>query len=409
MSVQPHYDLAIIGGGIVGLATAREALRRRPDLRLIILEKEPEIAAHQSGHNSGVLHAGIYYKPGSLKAQACAQGRREMVAYCDEHAIPYNLCGKLIVALDDSELPALDELHRRGTANGVPDLERIGSERLREIEPHCVGIAALWSPHTGVIDFQRVAQSYAAEISAAGGEIATGQRVTGIQTPRTKVALSVTAYDGYTAKISASHVIACAGLHADRIARKEGARPDVRIVPFRGDYYTFTPDARHMVNGLIYPVPDPSFPWLGVHFTRIMSGEVWAGPNAVLAFAREGYRRSDVNVRDLLDALRFPGFWRLAAKHWRRGVQEMLRDVVKAEYLKTLQRYIPDLRTEHLTFGPSGVRAQALDSSGALVDDFVISCSGRVAHVLNAPSPAATSSLVVSRMIMDQVGEWFAG
>jgi (S)-2-hydroxyglutarate dehydrogenase len=404
--MKSSYDLVIIGGGIIGLATAREALRRKPDLSVLVLEKEAQIATHQSGHNSGVLHAGIYYKPGSLKAQACAQGRREMVAYCDEHDIPYNLCGKLIVALDESELPALDELHRRGIANGVPDLQRIGPERLREIEPYCEGIAALWSPQTGIVVFPRVAKSYAAEIEATGGEIATGQRVERLDT-RSDVVMIATAVG---TEIAARHVIACAGLHADRVARQEAGRAasDLRIVPFRGDYYTFKPEVRHMVNGLIYPVPDPSFPWLGVHFTRVMNGEVWAGPNAVLAWAREGYRRRDVNLRDLAEAFSFPGFWRMAGQYWRRGIEEMVRDYSKSVYLKALQRYLPDVRREHLTFGPSGVRAQALDASGALVDDFAIRCRGRIAHVLNAPSPAATSSLVISRMIMDQVGEWFA-
>lgn len=410
MPTSTHYDLVQIGGGIVGLAAAREALCRRPDLRVLVLEKELRIAAHQSGHNSGVLHAGIYYKPGSLKAQACAQGRRELVSYCDSKRIPYNLCGKLIVALDDSELPRLDDLHQRGIANGVPDLERVGPERIKEIEPFCQGIAALWSPDTGIVEFPRVAQAYADDIAESGGEIATGQRVTRIETRPAEVVIRIVPDATHTeqgAEVVAKHVIACAGLHADRIAKSAGAAPDVQIVPFRGDYYTFKPHIRHMVNRLIYPVPDPKFPWLGVHFTRVMNGEVWAGPNAVLAWAREGYRRSDLNLRDLTEALTFGGFWKMTGKYWQRGLDEMVRDYVKAVYVKAIQRYLPDVRGADLTFGPSGVRAQALDSSGGLVDDFTITVQDRVAHVINAPSPAATSSLVVSRMIMDRVEGWY--
>ncbi len=380
-------------------------LRRRPGLRLTLLEKEARLAAHQTGHNSGVLHAGIYYRPGSLKAQACAAGRAGMVAYCDEQGIPYNLCGKLIVALDETELPRLAALYERGLANGVPGLERVGPERLREIEPHCAGIAAIWSPQTGIVDFAQVARSYAREITAAGGQIATGQRVTGLESRGAETVVRTAA----GADLAARVVIVCAGLHADRLARAGGAvsgqgSPRVQIVPFRGDYYTFRPERRHLVRGLIYPVPDPKFPWLGVHFTRVMSGDVWAGPNAVLALAREGYRRTDISPRDLAEALAFPGFWRLAARHWRKGLQEMWRDVVKAAYVRQLRRYLPELSGRDLVFGPSGVRAQALDTAGGLVDDFLITTRGAVVHVQNAPSPAATSSLVVARLIVDQAG-----
>ena len=392
----------MIGGGIVGLAVAREALLRRPELRLVVLEKEPRIAAHQTGHNSGVLHAGIYYKPGSLKARACAAGRAELVAYCDAKGIPYELCGKLIVALDESELPRLDDLHQRGLANGVPGLERVGPERLREIEPHAAGIAALWSPHTGIVDFQQVAAAYAHDAQESGAEIVTGARVEMLHPQSEGTVVGATTGNGRI-EFVARHVIACAGLHSDRLARLGGAGSEVRIVPFRGDYYTFRPEKRHLVRGLIYPVPDPQFPWLGVHFTRVMNGEVWAGPNAVLAFAREGYRRTDVNLRDLVEALGFVGFRRLAARHWQMGLRELWRDFVKAAYVKALQRYLPAITGADLAFGPSGVRAQALHPSGALVDDFLITHRDGVTHVQNAPSPAATSSLIVARMIVDEV------
>ncbi len=403
--------MVVVGGGIVGLATAREVLQRagRGDFRLLVIEKEPHLAAHQTGHNSGVLHAGIYYKPGSMKARACVAGRQAMIAYCDEKRIPYDLCGKLVVALGESELPRLDALYERGVANQVPGLERVGPERIREIEPSCQGIAALWSPQTGIVDFAQVAAAYAADICALGGEIVTGCRVERLDSRGGETLIG---FPG--GEVTAKYVIACAGLHADRVARL-GEAGDVQhkdalhIVPFRGDYYTFRPEKRHMVRGLIYPAPDPKFPWLGVHFTKVMNGDVWAGPNAVLAFAREGYRRTDVNLRDVAEALSFPGFWRLAARHWRKGFAEMWRDVVKAAYVKELRRYLPDLREDDLIFGPSGVRAQALDGLGNLVDDFHITYQDRVAHVQNAPSPAATSSLVVARMIVDEVGEWLTG
>lgn len=400
------YDVAIIGGGIVGLATARELLRRHPSLSLIMLEKEPALALHQSGRNSGVIHTGIYYTPGSLKARACVTGHRAMLEFCERRGIPFELCGKVIVALDESELPRLQNLYERGIANGVADLELIGPERLREIEPHAAGIRAIYSPNTGIIDYKKVAAAYADDICAAGGEIATNCSVDTIRTGDSTV-IRFTGYDGWQAELEARYVIACAGLHSDRLARSTGANNDVKIVPFRGDYYVLRPEQSHKVKGLIYPVPDPQFPFLGVHFTRTMNGEVWAGPNAVLAFAREGYRRKDINLRDLAEVLTYSGFWKLAAKYWRFGLDEMFRDFNKAAYTRVLQRYMPSIEADDLLPGPSGIRAQALARDGALVDDFLIEYAGNVAHVRNAPSPAATSSLVIAGMIGDELEKSF--
>lgn len=400
---EPTYDMAIIGAGILGLATAMELLSRFPALRLIVLEKEPAIAQHQTGHNSGVIHSGIYYVPGSLKARLCVTGRAKLLAFCDAHAIPYDLCGKVIVATDAEELPRLDQLAERGRANGVAGLEMIGPERLRELEPHAVGIKALYSPATGIVDFSRVARAYAQEVVKHGGEICTNHAVT-----------AITQRDGYNrietsaGDVTARWIISCAGLEADRVARITGAPRTPQIVPFRGDYYVLRPERRDWVNGMIYPVPDPRFPFLGVHFTRRMDGAVWLGPNAVLAFAREGYRRRDVNVRDLTEIVRYGGFRTLARHYWRTGIDELYRDFRKAAFLKALQRYMPELRMVDLLPGPSGVRAQALGEDGALVDDFVVNVEGGALHVRNAPSPAATSSLAIGALIVDTAEQVFS-
>ena len=391
-------DIAVIGGGIIGLAAARELLRRRPGARLVVLEKERALGRHQTGHNSGVIHSGIYYAPGSMKAKACVAGAAELMRYCEEKGIPFERCGKVIVALDDSELGRLEELHRRGTANGVPGLEMVGPERLRELEPHCRGVRALWSPNTGIIDFSRVAAAYAEDVREAGGEIRTGHAVVRIRRAGGRTRLTTTRGD-----VEARTVVACAGLYADRVAALGGAPRNPRIVPFRGDYYVLRPERRSLVRGLIYPVPDPAFPFLGVHFTRRMDGEVWLGPNAVLAFAREGYRLTDVNPRDLVEALTFAGFRRLALKYWKTGLAEMWRDVSKRAFLASLQAYIPEMRADDMLPGPSGVRAQALSDEGTLVDDFVVDTARGVLHVRNAPSPAATSSLAIAAMIADAV------
>lgn len=397
------YDVAVVGAGIVGLASARELLLRHPDLQLIVVDKEPAIGRHQTGHNSGVIHSGIYYAPGSLKARLCVQGMRETYRYCEEKGIPTERRGKVIVALDETELPRLETLRQRGQANGVDGLEMIGPERLREIEPWCRGLRALWSPNTGIVDWGRVAASYAADVQEAGGQICLGAAVRGITT-RSGVSVLETTKGEFEAR----HVVVCAGLYADRLARLSGAPADPRIVPFRGDYWVVRPERRFLVRNLIYPVPDPSFPFLGVHFTpRIDDGAVWLGPNAVLAFAREGYRRLDVDGGELLEALRFTGFQKLATRYWRTGLAEVVRDFSKVAFLASLRRYVPELTLDDLRPGPSGVRAQALGSDGQLVDDFVVHQQEGVIHVRNAPSPAATSSLAIGRLIAGTADQAF--
>ena len=399
------YDLAVIGAGILGLAAARELLRRYPRLRLAVLDKEDSIGRHQTGHNSGVIHSGVYYAPGSLKAKLCVQGSRELYAYCAEAGIPTERCGKVIVASSAEELPRLRELHRRGGANGVAGLELIGPERLRELEPHCAGVQALWVPVAGIVDYGRVAAAYAAEVQRRGGDLLLRHAVADLAWRPGAVTLETAA-----GPVEERHVVACAGLQADRVARRSGAPAEPRIVPFRGDYWLLRPARRGLARNLIYPVPDPAFPFLGVHFTRrIEDGAVWLGPNAVLAFSREGYRRRDLRLGDLGDALAFPGFRALASRYWRTGAAELARDLSRTLFLRSLQRFIPELRAEDMLPGPSGVRAQALDAEGRLVDDFVVNVQERrVIHVRNAPSPAATSSLAVGRLIADAAADAFA-
>lgn len=389
-------DVAIVGGGIVGLATAREILRRRPGTRLVVLEKEAEIGRHQTGHNSGVIHSGIYYAPGSLKAQLCVAGAADMMRYCDEKGIPWQRCGKVIVATDASELPRLQNLYERGQANQVPGLKLVEADELRELEPHVRGVRALWSPNTGIVDYGRVAQSYAEDVRELNGEIRTRHEVTAIA--RHGGSTQLTTRWGV---VEARQVITCAGVYADRVARLTGAGRDPRIVPFRGDYYILHPSRRHLVRSNIYPVPDPRFPFLGVHFTPRMNGDIWLGPNAVLAFAREGYRFRTVRPRDLAELAAFGGFRAFARQHWRTGLEEMRRDLSRSRFLASLQRYIPELTAADLLPGPSGVRAQALTADGKLVDDFVIDRGEGVLHVRNAPSPAATSSLHIGKLIAD--------
>jgi L-2-hydroxyglutarate oxidase LhgO len=399
------YDLAIVGGGIVGLATAREFLLRRPALKLIVLEKEELLAQHQTGHNSGVMHAGIYYAPGSLKAKACVAGRAAAIEYCQAKGIRYELCGKLIVALDESEIVRLRGLWERATINGVPGIQWIKGERIQEIEPHAVGVAAIWSPNTGIIDWGEVAHAYAEDVRASGGSIMTGAKVVMLRNSSAETTIAYETRGGAHQEVRARFTITCAGLYSDRMARMTEGKSGVKIVPFRGDYYQIAPHKAHLCRGMIYPVPDPEFPFLGVHLTRHIDGTVWAGPNAVLAFAREGYRRWDINVQELLETLAFPGFWKLARKYWRTGLREMYRDYVKDAYVHDLQRYTPDIDKADLVAEKSGVRAQAIDWEGKMVDDFLIVHGERVAHVQNAPSPAATSSLIIARMIADEVSK----
>jgi L-2-hydroxyglutarate oxidase LhgO len=390
-------DLLVVGGGILGLATAREMLIRHPDLRVVVVEREPELAAHQTGHNSGVVHAGLYYTPGSLKARLCREGKIALEAYCAERGIIVDRVGKLVVALTEDELPRFEGLEAKARENGVEGLETVGPERIRELEPHAAGIRGLWSPGTAIVDFRAVANAYAADIRAAGGAIETGRALTGLAERDDGVIASTSSGD-----ILADRVIACAGLWSDRVAAMTGDDGSERIVPFRGDYYRLTPDARSLVRGLIYPVPDPRFPFLGIHFTRRFDGAVWAGPNAVLALARDGYKRYDVDVRELVAIARHAGFRRLARKFWRTGLAEQWRDLSKRAFAAELRRYVPEIRDDQLRFGPSGVRAQAIDPDGTLVDDFRLGGSRRIVHVRNAPSPGATASLAIARVLADE-------
>ncbi len=398
-----RFGLIVIGGGIVGLATAYQLLRLKPGLSLALLEKEPELASHQTGHNSGVLHAGLYYAAGSKKARLCREGRAALEEFAGEHGIPYERCGKLVVALSEEELPRLSAIRDRALANGVGGLEEVGPERIAEHEPHAAGIRALWSPESGIIDFKRVALAYAEEIRAHGGVVLTGHEVRAIAARGGGWIVATSAGD-----LGCRSFIACAGLQSDRVAAMTGARGRERVVPFRGDYYTFKPQARRLVRGLIYPVPDPRFPFLGVHFTRTVGGEVLAGPNAVLAFAREGYRRSDFSPTDFSETLAFRGFRRLVRRNWKTGLAELWRDWSKRAYVAGLKRYLPDLREEDLVFGPSGVRAQSVAEDGTLVEDFSIGESANALHVRNAPSPAATASLAVGREIAELALKRFA-
>ena len=394
------FDLVIIGGGIVGLATALEVTRRFPALRLAVLEKEAGLAAHQSGHNSGVIHSGLYYRPGSLKAKLCVAGASAMVAFCREHGIAHEICGKVVVATHERELPGLDELERRGHANGVLGLAKIGPERLRELEPHAAGIRALHVPTTGIADYPAVTRKYAEIVQQAGGVVLTETKVVGIVRRNGEVVVETTRGD-----YKAGFLVNCAGLYSDRVAAMAGAETDVRIVPFRGEYYEIAPARRSLVRGPIYPVPDPDLPFLGVHFTRRVDGSIEAGPNAVLALRREGYRRTDISLRELGQAMAFGGFWRMARKFWKVGAGEYYRSFHKAAFVKALQRLVPELQSADLAPGGSGVRAQAVDRSGKLADDFRFAVSERAVHVLNVPSPAATASIVIGREIVNMAAE----
>jgi len=393
----------VIGAGIIGLATALALARAHPSLRICMLEKESAVARHQTGHNSGVIHAGIYYKPGSLKAILCIDGARRMVEYCGNRAIPYERCGKVIVATTEHEVPALHELLRRGNANGVPDLRLISPQELHELEPHAVGIAALHSPATGIVDYAAVARSMAADLTALGVELGFNHQVTGIHPQGSALLLSTR-----DVEIRASYLVNCAGLQADILAGMAGADTDLRIVPFRGEYYFLRPDRRSLVlNQLIYPVPDPKLPFLGVHFTRTIHGEVEVGPNAVLALAREGYSHSTIRPREVWNTITYPGFPRLARRFWRTGLDEFSRSFSKGRFTRSLQRLVPEVTPDDLIPGGAGVRAQAVARDGTLVDDFAIARSPRAIHVLNAPSPAATASLAIGEYIAKLTSEAF--
>ncbi len=391
-----RYNVIIIGGGVVGLGVALEITRRFPHLRLLLIEKEDRVARHQSGHNSGVIHSGVYYKPGFLKARLCVTGAKAMIEFCREHGIAHHVCGKLIVATQAEELPRLEELRKRGEANGLTGLRLIGPEELREIEPHAAGLQALVVPSTGITDYALVCQKYAELIAASGGTVLTSVAATGIRRMPNEIVVETT-----KGAFSTNALINCAGLFSDRISRMAGDDPGIMIVPFRGEYYDLVPERASLVRALIYPVPDPRFPFLGVHFTRRITGKVDAGPNAVFALAREGYRHTDISVRDLASAFSFPGFWRMAGKHWRNALDEWHRSLSKPVFVRALQRLLPEVTEKDLVPGGSGVRAQALKPDGSLVDDFQFVTSGKVLHVLNVPSPAATASLMIGKAIVD--------
>ena len=396
------FDMAVIGGGIVGLAVALESVRRFPNLRVVVLEKESTVARHQTGHNSGVIHSGVYYKPGSLKAKNCVAGAAAMVRFCQEHQIPYEICGKVIVATDKSELPGLKEVLNRGIANGVPGLTMIEAGRLREMEPHCTGIAALHVPGTGIVDYGIVARKYAEIIMSSGGQIFTDCQVLAVKKNSDGLAIETS-----KGPVDAAWAINCAGLHSDRIMRLAGDDNGLQIVPFRGEYYELVREKQALVKNLIYPVADPRFPFLGVHFTRRIGGGIEAGPNAVLALKREGYRKTDFDARDSIETITFPGFWRMAAKYWASGFGEYYRSLNKAAFTRALQKLVPEINSSDLKAGGSGVRAQAVDRTGRLLDDFSIVRSNRMIHVCNVPSPAATASLVIGQQVVEMAAESF--
>ncbi|MBP7510606.1 MAG: L-2-hydroxyglutarate oxidase [Bacteroidia bacterium] len=388
------YQYTIIGGGIVGLATAYQMLKKQPGLRLAIIEKEMAVAAHQTGHNSGVIHSGLYYKPGSLKAKNCILGYEMLIAFCDEHQIPYDLCGKLVVASNAAEVPELEKLYQRGLENGLTKIKRISQEEANEIEPHLTVYQGMSVPYTGIIDYTVVCEKLAELVQQMGGEIFTGHKVE-------KIDLTLEQANIYTAQRSfeTERYINCAGLYSDKVAGLTQKSIDTRIIPFRGEYYMLKPEKRHLVKHLIYPVPDPNFPFLGVHFTRMIDGGVEAGPNAVFAFKREGYRMSDIDLQEMFESLAWPGFRKVMGKYWKTGLGEFHRSFSKAAFTKALQKLIPEVKEDDLIPAEAGVRAQACDKFGGLLDDFKIIEEKHAIHILNAPSPAATSSLSIGLSI----------
>ncbi len=393
------YDCAIIGGGIVGLSTAMTLGRRQPGARLLVLEKEPDLASHQTGHNSGVIHSGIYYKPGTFKARFARDGSRSMVEFCREHGLPHEVCGKVIVATKEAELPRLEKLFQRGLENGL-DVTKISAGQVREIEPHVRCLAGIKVPSTGIAGYRQVALKYAERVRAQGGVIETGARVERIGEHDGEHLIRTN-----RGEFQARFLISCAGLHSDRVARLDGVDPGAKVVPFRGEYYELAPEKRQLVKTLIYPVPNPAFPFLGVHLTRMVDGTIHAGPNAVLAFKREGYRKSDFNLRDFCETMCFPGFWKMARKNWEEGWKEIYRSFHKAAFVRSVQELIPEIQAADLFPSPAGVRAQALQRNGELVDDFLILPGRHALHVCNAPSPAATASLEIGKAVAEQVPE----
>lgn len=396
--VDRETDFLIIGAGIVGLATALQSTRHFPGMRILVVEKESHVAAHQTGHNSGVIHSGLYYKTGSLKARNCVAGAASMKRFCQEHGVPYDECGKLVVATGAEEVPRLEALHQRGNANGVPGLRMMLREEFREIEPHCEGLSALHVPSTGIVDYTVVAQKYVDLLQHTGGEVVLNAKVAGLREDN-----GSTIVETHAGTFRARYVVNCAGLYSDTITRMAGVQTNLEIIPLRGEYYEVRPERRHLINNPIYPVPDPRFPFLGVHFTRRVNGSVEAGPNALLAFRREGYTGAHPDLSEAAEMLRFPGFWKMARKYWQKGLAEQYRSWVKSAFTKALQKMVPEVQESDLAQGGSGVRAQAVDANGNLVDDFRFVHNGSMIHVCNVPSPAATASLEIGREIVEMM------
>jgi len=391
-------NVLVIGGGILGLSTAFQILQSNPSIRLVLIEKEKAIALHQTGHNSGVIHSGLYYKPGSLKAINCRNGREQLLAFCEREQVPYEICGKIVVATTQEELPRLEELYRRGLANGLLGLRYVSQGEIPDIEPHCQGIRGLFVPQAGIVDYTAVSKKYAEKLTAMGAELVLGERVLKILHQRNRIEVI-----GESRTFQAKKVVACAGLQSDRVARMTERNLPIRILPFRGEYYKLAENAPKLVNHLIYPVPDPAFPFLGVHFTRMINGGIECGPNAVFAFGREAYQKTGFNMRDTWESLFWPGFHRVAAKHWHTGVGEYQRSFSKHAFVKALQKLIPEIQPEYLEVGNTGIRAQACDREGYLLDDFDIRVNRNIIHVCNAPSPAATASLSIGKFIAEKV------
>jgi (S)-2-hydroxyglutarate dehydrogenase len=401
--MENRFDVLVIGGGIVGLSTAFQLAKRQPGLKIAVVEKEKQLAFHQTGHNSGVIHSGLYYKPGSLKAQNCIDGYQMLIDFADEHHISYDLCGKIVVATLPEELPRLKNLYQRGIANGLHKIRKIGPDEIKDFEPHCAGLAGLWVPYTGIIDYVEVAEKYAHLLqSQFGGEIFMGQKVVGLKTVGDGVQVNTP-----DSSFFAKQVVNCAGLYSDAVASYSVPNLDVRIIPFRGEYYYIKPEKQYLVKNLIYPVPDPAFPFLGVHFTRMIGGGVEAGPNAVFALKKEGYKKTDINFSELAASLAWPGFQKVALKYWKTGMGEIYRSFSKSAFTKALQRLIPEIEKEDLLPAEAGVRAQACHRTEGLLDDFMILETERVVNVCNAPSPAATSSLSIGRTVAEKVANKF--
>ncbi len=397
MQTTKIYDAAIIGGGIVGAATAMQILKNK-NLSLIIIEAEEKLSAHQTGNNSGVIHSGLYYKPGSLKAKNCVEGRESMYRFCEENNIAHDRCGKVVVAVNENEIPFLDELESRGKANGLIGIKRLRGEEIKEYEPHAAGIAGLYVPETGIVDYVQVTEAYAKIIREQGGEIKTSSKFLKLKKDDSHFVLETT-----SGEIHCKFLINCGGLYSDRIAKLCGVEPNLLIIPFRGEYYEIKPERKYLIKNLLYPVPDPKFPFLGVHFTRMINGGVEAGPNAVLAFKREGYSNRDFSGKDMSQMFLYPGFWMMASKHYKMGINEFVRSFSKKRFVNALQKLIPEIREEDIHPGGAGVRAQALETTGKLVDDFRIVESEKMVHVLNAPSPAATASISIGSTIAELV------